>query len=88
MIPYPKKLNLAQAPTPFHALDRLSEQLAKRASDCPRIWIKRDDQSGCVTSGNKVRKLEYLLAVTLLLPLVAFSLITAGLWQFSAHSWG
>ena len=62
MIPYPKKLNLAQAPTPFHALDRLSEQLAKRASDCPRIWIKRDDQTGCVTSGNKVRKLEYLLA--------------------------
>jgi D-cysteine desulfhydrase len=26
------------------------------------VWIKRDDQSGSDLSGNKVRKLEYLLA--------------------------
>lgn len=62
MISYPNRLNLAQTPTPFYALDRLSEQLSKDIPSCPRIWIKRDDQSGCLTSGNKVRKLEFLLA--------------------------
>lgn len=54
---YPDKLDLAQVPTPFHSLDRLSEHLGG-----PRIWIKRDDLTGCATSGNKVRKLEFLLA--------------------------
>ena len=28
----------------------------------PELWIKRDDLTGSVLSGNKVRKLEYLLA--------------------------
>lgn len=30
--------------------------------DRTEVWIKRDDASGCVESGNKVRKLEFLLA--------------------------
>ena len=60
MIKYPERLNLAQTPTPFYPLDRLSEQLGG-----PRIWIKRDDLTGAATSGNKIRKLEFLLAEAL-----------------------
>lgn len=26
------------------------------------VWIKRDDETGLVTSGNKIRKLQFLLA--------------------------
>lgn len=61
MVNYPAKLNLAQTPTPFHPLDRLSEALCSET----RIWIKRDDLTGCLTTGNKVRKLEFLLAEAL-----------------------
>lgn len=60
MINYPERLNLAQTPTPFYPLERLSKQLGG-----PRIWIKRDDLTGAATSGNKVRKLEFLLAEAL-----------------------
>ena len=28
----------------------------------PRIWVKRDDLTGCALSGNKIRKLEFSLA--------------------------
>ncbi len=28
----------------------------------PGVWVKRDDLTGAATSGNKIRKLEYLLA--------------------------
>src|ERR1041384_8109025 len=31
-------------------------------TDRPRIWVKRDDQTGSELMGNKVRKLEYLMA--------------------------
>ena len=65
MISYPERLNLAQTPTPFHALDRLSELLRAEGAQCPRVWIKRDDQSGSLTTGNKVRKLEFLLSEAL-----------------------
>lgn len=57
MIAYPHKLDLAQTPTPFYPLERLSAELGG-----PRIWIKRDDLTGAATSGNKIRKLEFLLA--------------------------
>lgn len=53
----PPRLHLAQLPTPLQALDRLSAKLGG-----PRIWIKRDDLTGSVLSGNKIRKLEYNLA--------------------------
>ena len=62
MILFPDRLNLAQIPTPFYRLDRLTEQLRAEGADCPQLWIKRDDQTGSLTSGNKVRKLEFLLA--------------------------
>jgi D-cysteine desulfhydrase len=38
-------------------MKRLSEELGG-----PRLFIKRDDQTGLATGGNKARKLEYLLA--------------------------
>ncbi len=56
-IVYPEKLQLAQLPTPLHAIDRYSESLCG-----PRIWLKRDDLTGFATSGNKIRKLEFTLA--------------------------
>lgn len=62
MFDYPPRLKLAQTPTPFYALDRFREYLQADNNVVPRIWIKRDDVTGCLTSGNKVRKLEFLLA--------------------------
>lgn len=53
----PRRLSLARLPTPLQPLDRLSQQLGG-----PRIWVKRDDLTGSVLSGNKVRKLEFTLA--------------------------
>ncbi len=54
---YPTRLSLAQLPTPFHPLDNLSAEFKGQ-----RIWIKRDDLTGAATSGNKIRKLEFVLA--------------------------
>ncbi len=45
------KLDLARKPTP----------LEKHVVDGKEIWIKRDDLTEFVASGNKIRKLEYLL---------------------------
>jgi D-cysteine desulfhydrase len=59
-VTYPKSLQLAQLPTPLVPLDRLSAQLQG-----PRIWIKRDDLTGSLLSGNKVRKLNYVIAQAL-----------------------
>lgn len=53
----PSRLNLAVRPTPLQLLPRLSEELGG-----PRLWAKRDDLTGSVLSGNKVRKLEFTLA--------------------------
>ena len=53
----PDKLKLAQLPTPLQFLPRLSAELGG-----PRIWVKRDDLTGCAASGNKIRKLEFVLA--------------------------
>lgn len=51
----PERLPLANLPTRGHAL-RTGDDLGVP------IWIKRDDQTGSELSGNKVRKLEYLMA--------------------------
>ncbi len=71
MIP---KVKLAQLPTPAHRLQRLSEELGG-----PELWIKRDDLTGLAMGGNKVRKLEYLLAEAVAQD--ADTLITAGAAQ-------
>ncbi len=51
------RVELGHWPTPLEPLDRLSAELCG-----PRIWVKRDDCSGLALGGNKVRKLEYLIA--------------------------
>ncbi|MBI1735681.1 MAG: D-cysteine desulfhydrase family protein [Candidatus Rokubacteria bacterium] len=49
------RLELALAPTPLLPLERLSRDLGVE------LWVKRDDLTGLVESGNKIRKLEFLL---------------------------
>ncbi len=49
---------LSVTPTPIHALGRLSARLGAGR----RLWIKRDDLTGFALGGNKVRKLDYLVA--------------------------
>jgi len=67
----PPKLDLARLPTPLQPLDRLSEALGG-----PRIWIKRDDLTEGAGAGNKIRKLEFVLAEALNLGTTA--LVTSG----------
>ncbi len=50
-----KRVLLAQLPTPIQKLERLSEELGVE------LYVKRDDLTESVASGNKIRKLEYLL---------------------------
>ena len=47
-------------PTPLVTLDNLSDRLGG-----PRILMKRDDQTGLASGGNKVRKLEFLIGEAL-----------------------
>ena len=53
---FPDRIALANTPTVVEPLERLSESVG-----C-RLWVKRDDLTGSATSGNKVRKLEFILA--------------------------
>ena len=50
------KVSLGIFPTPVHKLDNISRLLGTQ------IYVKRDDMTGIGLGGNKVRKLEYLLA--------------------------
>jgi len=50
------KYKLAFLPTPLHKLNNLS-----KAYTDYNIFIKRDDQTGLASGGNKTRKLEYLI---------------------------
>ena len=50
------RLPLGVYPTPFYKLENISAKYGKN------IWIKRDDLCGVALGGNKVRKLEFLLA--------------------------
>lgn len=54
------RVRLAHLPTPLEFLPRLSDYLGG-----PRIWVKRDDQTGLALGGNKARKLEFLVAEAL-----------------------
>ena len=44
--------------TPVERLDRLRQEIP----GAPQLWIKRDDLSGYLGGGNKLRKLEYVMA--------------------------
>jgi D-cysteine desulfhydrase len=59
MIAPPARLELALAPTPILKLDRLSRRLGIE------LYVKRDDLTGLLESGNKVRKLEFLVGEAL-----------------------
>ncbi len=52
----PPRVDLAHIPTPLQPCPRLSHRLGVE------LLVKRDDLTGAELSGNKVRKLEYLLA--------------------------
>lgn len=56
----PPRINLANLPTPLQPLSRLSKKLSG-----PTIWVKRDDLTHTAVSGNKIRKLEYVVAEAL-----------------------
>ena len=56
----PPRVPLARLPTPIEPLDRLSERWGG-----PRIFVKRDDLTGSLLGGNKVRKLEFCLGEAL-----------------------
>jgi L-cysteate sulfo-lyase len=56
------RLKLGHYPTPIEELSRLRETIRAEAGTCPRLFIKRDDYTGAGFGGNKVRKLEYVLA--------------------------
>jgi D-cysteine desulfhydrase len=67
------RVELAYAPTPLLKLDRLSAQLGVE------LWIKRDDLTGLLETGNKIRKLEFLVGEALAQK--ADTLITCGTLQ-------
>src|SRR5215510_4963193 len=66
----PARLQLALAPTPILKLDRFSRRLGVD------LHVKRDDLTGLLESGNKVRKLEFLVGDAL--QLGADTLIAGG----------
>lgn len=53
--PAPNRLPLIAHPTPLTRLSRL-------VPSGPALWVKRDDLTGTALSGNKLRKLEFVLA--------------------------
>ena len=55
---YPRRISLASTPTPLQYMERASTRWGRGH----RLWVKRDDLTGCVMSGNKVRKLEFITA--------------------------
>ncbi|CAN8066424.1 unnamed protein product [Agarophyton chilense] len=54
------KLNLCMRPTPIHKW-KVHDAVPDLPSDM-EFYIKRDDMTGSGTSGNKIRKLEFLVA--------------------------
>ena len=52
----PEKLALARLPTPIERKDALDRLIGTE------VWVKRDDLTAAGAAGNKIRKLEYLLA--------------------------
>src|SRR2546426_12669968 len=67
------RVELAYAPTPLLKLERLSAELGVE------LWVKRDDLTGLLESGNKIRKLEFLVGEALAQR--ADTLITCGTLQ-------
>jgi len=56
-VTFPERIKLAQLPTPLQPLRRL-----QKVTGGPLVWLKRDDLTGSTLTGNKVRKLEFIVA--------------------------
>ena len=56
-LPY---VSLGAFPTPVHKLDRLGREM-----ELGYLYVKRDDLSGKIYGGNKIRKLEFILGKAL-----------------------
>lgn len=69
----PERIRLAYGPTPIEPLPRLGDALGVE------LYVKRDDLTGFAESGNKVRKLEFLVRDAL--DQGADTLITVGALQ-------
>lgn len=54
------RVRLGYLPTPLEEMPRLTKSL-----NGPRLLIKRDDQTGLATGGNKTRKLEFIIGQAL-----------------------
>ena len=67
------RVELTLGPTPLLHLERLSRDLGVE------LWIKRDDLTGLLESGNEIRKLEFLVGEALAQS--ADTLVTAGTLQ-------
>lgn len=52
-----RRLGLAHLPTPLESMPRLTALLGG-----PRLWVKREDCTGVGLGGNKLRKLDFVLA--------------------------
>jgi D-cysteine desulfhydrase len=73
MAPPIPRIELAYAPTPLLKLERLSAELGVE------LWVKRDDLTGLLETGNKIRKLEFLVGEAMAQR--ADTLITCGTLQ-------
>jgi D-cysteine desulfhydrase len=61
----PPRVRLANQPTRGHWLRYGQTDRPRAESERFKIWMKRDDHTGSELMGNKVRKLEYLMAEAL-----------------------
>ncbi|NLD61418.1 D-cysteine desulfhydrase family protein [Candidatus Sumerlaeota bacterium] len=53
----PNSFRIAQTPTPIEFLPKFNAEIGGA-----NIWVKRDDLTGSVLTGNKARKLEFVIA--------------------------
>jgi D-cysteine desulfhydrase len=67
------RVELAAVPTPLLKLERLSREVGVE------LWVKRDDLTGLLETGNKIRKLEFLVGEAMAQR--ADTLITCGTLQ-------
>ena len=58
----PPRVRLANQPTRGHWLRYGQTDRPRASAERFKIWLKRDDHTGSELMGNKVRKLEYLMA--------------------------
>lgn len=72
------RLGLAQLPTPLEPLRRLTAHLGG-----PTIWIKREDATGLGQGGNKLRKLDFVLAEAVAMK--ADTLVSGGVVQSNSQ---